>query len=114
MRTRAEEEAVFAELFHRHATGTARIYRAPDTEYSHAYGPRTREKLKRIKHLPVYDGTPDVAICMLHRGTLTYPDNVVSPCVDCGAVLQHRPDLPTRMARICCFCILKRDEANHD
>ena len=39
---------------------------------------------------------------------MLFPDNVKANCADCETLLQHRPHVPQKPAKLCLTCLMKR------
>ena len=59
--------------------------------------------------IKVCDGTEcEVVVCVSADRETHFSDNVVAICSECGALVQHRPDVPSHLVPICCKCALPR------
>lgn len=52
-----------------------------------------------------YDGA-DIFVGTRLTHPMYLPDNVVTPCVRCFHLIQHRPDVPQHLPKICLECAM--------
>lgn len=51
---------------------------------------------------------PPYILCIMYRGVLILPDNLIDRCFDCFTRVQHRPSLSRMIKKLCAGCALRR------
>lgn len=51
-------------------------------------------------------GDAQYVVCALMTIPLMLPDNLVAECCACAAPVQHRPDVPKDVRKICLDCVM--------
>jgi hypothetical protein len=49
----------------------------------------------------------DMCVCIIHRTRKRLSDNVLGQCYSCRQAIEHRPDVPRWVKKLCAFCALR-------